>query len=306
MKKYVLKRLLSLIPTIFIVSVVIFLLVHLTPGDPAAAMLGEDATAAEIAALHTQLGLDDPLVVQYFRWVGNCLRLDFGTSTAVVNKPVSEMIASHFQPTILLAIYSQLITILIAIPCGMLAAKKRGTIADYFVSVLSMLGISLPSFLMGLGMVLLFAVNLRVLPAAGYKNPFTDGFLPFLRYMTLPAVSLGFIHAGYMMRMTKASMLEVLGSDYIKMARSKGVREWKIVTKHTFRDARRRVPVAGDHQRAGGRGGCRAPVQHSRHGVADGGFHREARLSGDSGNYAADCHAQRVHQPDYRPDLRLG
>ena len=157
MKKYVLKRLLSLIPTIFIVSVVIFLLVHLTPGDPAAAMLGEDATAAEIAALHTQLGLDDPLVVQYFRWVGNCLRLDFGTSTAVVNKPVSEMIASHFQPTILLAIYSQLITILIAIPCGMLAAKKRGTIADYFVSVLSMLGISLPSFLMGLGMVLLFA-----------------------------------------------------------------------------------------------------------------------------------------------------
>lgn len=127
--------------------------------------------------------------------------------------------------------------ILIAIPCGMLAAKKRGTIADYFVSVLSMLGISLPSFLMGLGMVLLFAVNLRVLPAAGYKNPFTDGFLPFLRYMTLPAVSLGFIHAGYMMRMTKASMLEVLGSDYIKMARSKGVREWKIVTKHTFRNA---------------------------------------------------------------------
>lgn len=304
MKKYVLKRLLSLIPTIFIVSVVIFLLVHLTPGDPATAMLGEDATAAEIAALHTQLGLDDPLVVQYFRWVGNCLRLDFGTSTAVVNKPVSEMIASHFQPTILLAIYSQLITILIAIPCGMLAAKKRGTIADYFVSVLSMLGISLPSFLMGLGMVLLFAVNLRVLPAAGYKNPFTDGFLPFLRYMTLPAVSLGFIHAGYMMRMTKASMLEVLGSDYIKMARSKGVcYEAHLPQRAADRHHRRR---AGLHQCAGGRGGCRAPVQHSRHGLADGGFHREARLSGDSGNYAADCHAQRVHQPDYRPDLRLG
>ena len=237
MKKYVVKRLLSLIPTIFIVSVVIFLLVHLTPGDPAAAMLGEDATAEEIAALHTQLGLDDPLLVQYIRWVNNCLHLNFGTSTAVVGKSVSEMIASHFQPTILLAIYSQLITILIALPCGMIAAKKRGSAADYFVSVLSMLGISLPSFLMGLGMVLLFAVVLRVLPAAGYKSPFTDGLLPFLRYMTLPAVSLGFIHAGYMMRMTKASMLEVLGSDYIKMARAKGVREWKIVTKHTFRNA---------------------------------------------------------------------
>lgn len=247
MKKYVLKRLLSLIPTIFIVSVVIFLLVHLTPGDPATAMLGEDATAAEIAALHTQLGLDDPLVVQYFRWVGNCLRLDFGTSTAVVNKPVSEMIASHFQPTILLAIYSQLITILIAIPCGMLAAKKRGTIADYFVSVLSMLGISLPSFLMGLGMVLLFAVNLRVLPAAGYKNPFTDGFLPFLRYMTLPAVSLGFIHAGGLgQRLHQDGALQ-------GRPRMENCYEAHLPQRAADRHHRRR---AGLHQRAGGRGGC--------------------------------------------------
>lgn len=237
MKKYVLKRLLSLLPTIFIVSVVIFLLVHLTPGDPAAAMLGEDATQADIAALHAKLGLDDPLLVQYGRWIGNCLRGDFGISTSVVGKPVLEMIASHFQPTILLAVYSMLITILIALPCGMIAARKRGTAADYTVSVVSMLGISLPSFLMGLGLVLLMAVWLRLLPASGYKNPFTDGFLPFLRYMTLPALSLGFIHAGYMMRMTKASMLEVLGSDYIKMARSKGVPERSITFKHAFRNA---------------------------------------------------------------------
>ncbi len=237
MKKYVLKRLLSLLPTIFIVSVVIFLLVHLTPGDPAAAMLGEDATQADIAALHAKLGLDDPLLVQYGRWIGNCLRGDFGMSTSVVGKPVLEMIASHFQPTILLAVYSMLITMLIALPCGMIAARKRGTAADYTVSVVSMLGISLPSFLMGLGLVLLMAVWLRLLPASGYKNPFVDGFLPFLRYMTLPALSLGFIHAGYMMRMTKASMLEVLGSDYIKMARSKGVPERCITFKHAFRNA---------------------------------------------------------------------
>ncbi len=237
MKKYVLKRLLSLLPTIFIVSVVIFLLVHLTPGDPAAAMLGEDATQADIAALHAKLGLDDPLLVQYGRWISNCLRGDFGMSTSVVGKPVLEMIASHFQPTILLAVYSMLITMLIALPCGMIAARKRGTAADYTVSVVSMLGISLPSFLMGLGLVLLMAVWLRLLPASGYKNPFVDGFLPFLRYMTLPALSLGFIHAGYMMRMTKASMLEVLGSDYIKMARSKGVPERSITFKHAFRNA---------------------------------------------------------------------
>ncbi len=237
MKKYVVKRLLSLIPTIFIVSVVIFLLVHLTPGDPAAAMLGEDATPADIAALHTRLGLDDPLPLQYVRWVGNCLRGDFGTSTAIAGKPVSEMITSHFQPTIFLATYSMLITMLIALPAGMIAAKKRGTAIDYTVSVVSVLGISLPSFLMGLGMVLLLAVQFRVLPATGYRDPFTYGFGPFLRYMTLPALSLGFIHAAYMMRMTKASMLEVLGSDYIKMARAKGVRESRIVFKHAFRNA---------------------------------------------------------------------
>ncbi len=237
MKKYVIKRLLSLIPTVFIVSVVIFMLVHLTPGDPAAAMLGEDATPADIAELHARLGLDDPLPTQYVRWVRNCVRGDFGQSTAVVGKPVSEMIASHFRPTILLAVYSMLITMLIALPAGMVAAKKRGTAVDYSVSVLSMLGISLPSFLMGLGLVLLVAVKLRLLPASGYKDPFTNGFLPFLRYMTLPALSLGCIHAAYMMRMTKASMLEVLGSDYIKMARSKGVRERQIVFKHAFRNA---------------------------------------------------------------------
>lgn len=237
MKKYILKRLLTLIPTIFIVSVVIFLLVHLTPGDPAAMMLGEDATAEDIAALHTKLGLDDPLFVQYVRWFGNCLRGDFGTSTAVVGAKVSDMILSHFRPTICLAIYSQIITILLALPAGVIAARKRGTLTDYTISVFSLTGISLPSFMMGLGLVLLLAVHLRLLPAAGYKDLFTDGVGPFLRYMTLPALSLGFIHAAYMMRMTKASMLEVLGSDYIKMARSKGVREHSILFKHAFRNA---------------------------------------------------------------------
>ena len=237
MKKYILKRLLALIPTIFIVSVVVFLLVRLTPGDPAAMMLGEDASLEDIAALRARLGLDDPLILQYLRWAGNCLRGNFGISTSVVGKPVSEMVFSHFRPTLCLAIYSQLITILLALPAGIIAARKRGTGTDYAVSVVSIMGISLPSFLMGLGLVLLMAVYFRVLPAAGYKDLFTDGLLPFLRYMTLPALSLGFIHAAYMMRMTKASMLEVLGSDYIKMARSKGVSEGSLLFKHAFRNA---------------------------------------------------------------------
>jgi peptide/nickel transport system permease protein len=237
MKKYILKRFLSLIPTVLIVSVVVFLLVHLTPGDPAAMMLGEDATQEDIAALHTKLGLDDPLPVQYFRWIGRCLHGDFGTSTAVAGAKVSDRVFSHFRPTVTLAVYSQLITVLLAIPAGVLAARKRGRIADLTVSFFSLLGISLPSFMMGLGLVLLVSVHFRWLPAAGYKDLFTDGLLPFLRYMTLPALSLGLLHTAYMMRMTKASMLEVLSSDYIKMARSKGVRERSIVGKHAFRNA---------------------------------------------------------------------
>ncbi len=237
MKKYILKRIFTLLPTVFVVSVVVFLLVHLTPGDPAAMMLGDDATMEDIAALHTKLGLDDPLYIQYFRWIGRCLQGDFGTSTAVIGQKVSDMVFSHFRPTLTLAVYSQLITILLAIPTGILAARKRGRIADFIASIFSLLGISLPSFMMGLGLVLLAAVHFRWLPAAGYKDLFADGLLPFLRYMTLPALSLGFIHAAYMMRMTKASMLEVLGSDYIKMARSKGVKERSIVGKHAFRNA---------------------------------------------------------------------
>lgn len=235
MKKYVLKRILSLIPTILIVSIVIFMLVHLTPGDPAAMILGDDATQEDIAALHTKLGLDDPIWVQYFRWVFRCFHGDFGTSTAIMGQPVSELISSHFKPTISLAIYSQMITILIAIPFGVIAARKRGTALDGALSVFSTLGISLPSFLMGLGMVMLLAVTFRLLPAAGYKD-ISNGFGDFIRYMTLPALSLGFIHAAYMMRMTKSSMLEVLGSDYIRMARSKGVKESSIVMKHAFRN----------------------------------------------------------------------
>ncbi|MBQ8160784.1 MAG: ABC transporter permease [Clostridia bacterium] len=236
MRGYVLRRLLTVIPTVLIVSVVVFLIVHLTPGDPAAMMLGDDATVEDIARLHARLGLDDPLIVQYFRWAGNVLRGDLGYSTAVTGQSVWDMISTHFLPTILLAVYSQLITILLALPLGMLAAKRRGSLTDSALSVFSMLGISLPSFMLGMGLVLLLAVQFRLLPATGYKNPFTDGWPAFFRYMSLPAVSLGFIHSAYMMRMTKASMLEVLSSDYIKMARSKGTPERAILMKHAFRN----------------------------------------------------------------------
>lgn len=174
MKKYILKRLLSVLPILFIVSVVVFTLVHLAPGGPAAAMLGSDATMEDIAALEEQMGLNDPLYVQYFRWMGNVFHGDLGTSTT--GDTVTNMIRDHFLPTINLALYAMVISLLIALPLGMLAARKRGTLVDSAVSVLALAGVSVPSFLLGLGLMMLFAVNLRWFPVSGYA-PWSDGVL---------------------------------------------------------------------------------------------------------------------------------
>ena len=226
MKKYILKRLLSVLPILFIVSVVVFTLVHLAPGGPAAAMLGSDATMEDIAALEEQMGLNDPLYIQYFRWMGSVFHGNLGTSTT--GDTVTNMIRDHFLPMV--------ISLLIALPLGMLAARKRGTLVDSIVSVLALAGVSVPSFLLGLGLMMLFAVNLRWLPVSGYV-PWAGGALAHLRSITMPAVALGFMYTALMMRMTRSSMLEVLNSDYIKMAKAKGVSEAALVGKHAFRNA---------------------------------------------------------------------
>lgn len=234
MGRFIVKRVLSVIPVLFIVSVVIFSLVHLVPGDPAAAMLGDLATEADIAALRERMGLDRPLVQQYVVWIGNVLHGDFGVSVAN-NETVASMILSHVKPTISLAVYALLIAAAIAIPMGMIAAGHKGSAVDHVVTVVSLAGISLPSFLLGLFLMLLFAVKLRIFPASGYKD-LSEGLIPHLRSLTLPAIALGFMNAALMMRMTRASMLEVLGSDYIRMAKAKGVRQAAIIAKHAFKN----------------------------------------------------------------------
>lgn len=234
MGRFIVKRILSVIPVLFIVSVVIFSLVHLVPGDPAAAMLGDLATEADIAALRTRMGLDRPLIEQYFVWIGNVLHGDFGVSVAN-NETVASMIISHVKPTISLAVYALLIAAAIAVPMGMIAARKKGSAADHTVTVISLAGISLPSFLLGLFLMLLFAVKLRIFPASGYKD-MSEGIIPHLKSLTLPAIALGFMNAALMMRMTRASMLEVLGSDYIRMAKAKGVKNFSIIAKHAFKN----------------------------------------------------------------------
>lgn len=236
MQKYILKRILSILPVLLVVSVIIFSLLHLTPGDTAAVILGENASQTDIDALRVRMGLDKPILVQYFTWLGNVFRGNFGTSVASKGEAVSKMIASHFLPTVQLAVFALIISVIIALPLGMLAARKRGTAADQGVSILALLGISVPSFLLGLGLMMLFSVKLKWFPVSGYK-PWSAGFVKHIKSLTLPAISLGFMHAAFMMRMTRASMLEVLNSDYIKMAKAKGVRETAIVAKHAFRNS---------------------------------------------------------------------
>lgn len=236
MKKYIVNRILSVIPVLVIVSIVVFSLLHLTPGDPAIAILGEDATQEAIDELRERMGLNDPIPVQYLNWLSDIFHGDFGTSTASSGEAVTSMIASHFIPTLQLAVYSTIVTVLMAVPLGMLAARKRGTVVDHGVTVLALCGISLPSFLFGLGMMMLFAVKLRLVPVSGYK-PMSAGLGAHFRTMIIPAVSLGFMHSAFMMRMTRASMLEVLNSDYIKMAKSKGVKELWLVAKHALRNS---------------------------------------------------------------------
>lgn len=235
MKGYILKRLLSLIPVLLVVAVVVFLLMHITPGDPAAVILGPEASPAEVAELREELGLNKPPIEQFVAWFGNVLQGDFGTSI-FMKQPVSQAFFEHLGPTLSLAIMAQVLAIVVAIPLGVLAAKFRGSILDQTFMGISLLGISVPSFLLGLFLILLVGVELKWLPVAGYK-PIDAGLLNHIKYLILPAIALGSMQAALIARMTRSSMLDVLNANYIKTARSKGVKETIIVIKHTLRNA---------------------------------------------------------------------
>jgi peptide/nickel transport system permease protein len=232
---YTIKRLLSLLPVLFVISVVIFLLVHITPGEPAAAILGMDMTQADADALNKTLGLTGPLPEQYFRWVRNLLRRDLGTSF-FMKQPVTEAIREHLGPTLTLALIAQTMAIILAIPLGLLAAKKRNSLTDGILRLLSLLGVAVPGFLLGLFLMLLFAVHLKWLPVAGYA-PLSRGLWNHLKYFILPGISLGAVQAALIMRMTRSSVLDVLHMNYIRTARSKGLEEYRVLLKHAFRNA---------------------------------------------------------------------
>jgi peptide/nickel transport system permease protein len=235
MKAYLIKRLLSVLPVLFIVSLLVFMIIHLTPGDPASVMLGDEATPEEVSALRDQLGLNLPLYQQYFHWIGNALKGNLGYSY-FMQQSVTEAIFARLGPTLSLAIMAQLIAVVIAIPIGIISARKRGTVTDQSLMSLSLLGLSIPNFLLSLFLVLIFTVNLKWLPVAGYR-PLSDGLWTHFRYLIIPATALGTITAALIARMTRSSMLEVLNANYIKTARSKGVKERGVIYRHALRNA---------------------------------------------------------------------
>lgn len=236
MHKYILKRLLSLIPVLFVVSLAIFLLIHLVPGDPAAAILGEEASPEQIAALRETLGFNDPLPVQYFRWVAGLFRGDWGTSF-FMEGTMLEIIGSHMIPTLQQTLVAVGFATLVGVPLGMIAAIRHGSPTDRIISAFSSVGISLPSFLMGLCLVLLISVKLRWLPSSGYKSIADFGWQTHIRYMLLPGIALGFIEMGLIIRMTRSSMLEILSADYMRMAKAKGVSRRRMFFRHALMNA---------------------------------------------------------------------
>ena len=218
------------------VSLAIFLLIHLVPGDPAAAILGEEASPEQIAALRETLGFNDPLPLQYLRWVGGLFRGDWGTSF-FMEGTMLEIIGAHMIPTLQQTLVAVGFATLIGVPLGMLAAIRHGSPLDRIISAFSSVGISLPSFLMGLCLVLLISVKLRWLPSSGYKSIADFGWQTHIRYMLLPGIALGFIEMGLIIRMTRSSMLEILSADYMRMAKAKGVSRRRMFFRHALMNA---------------------------------------------------------------------
>ncbi|MFA5027641.1 MAG: ABC transporter permease, partial [Candidatus Methylomirabilota bacterium] len=235
MLSYLVRRMLLAIPVMFVVAAGVFLLLYLTPGDPVAVILGPDASPQQIAEVRQTLGLDQPVVTQVTRWFGRLTRGDLGQSI-YLNRPVLQTIVERAEPTLLLTLLATLFAIVLGLPIGILSATRAGSWLDLGAMLIALGGISMPTFWVGLNLMFVFAVVLGVLPVAGYQ-PLDRGLWENLRYLILPAVTLGFAQAALLARMSRSMMLEVLREDYVRTARAKGVVERKVVLIHALRNA---------------------------------------------------------------------
>ncbi|MGE7270563.1 ABC transporter permease [Brevibacillus panacihumi] len=234
---YIVRRLLIAIPVLFGVTVFSFFIVNLAPGNPVEMFISPDATQADIELKKEALGLNDPIYVQYWRWLQNLLQGDFGYSFSTY-APVGEMVASRVLPTLLLMGSALLLAYIFAIPIGVISATRQYSWIDYLTTGFSFMGISIPNFFLGLGLIYLFAVQWQILPSGGMNTLGGDGgFGDTIMHLLLPAFVLATGIAGSMVRYVRSSMLEILGQDYLRTARSKGLREFLVVNKHAFRNA---------------------------------------------------------------------
>jgi peptide/nickel transport system permease protein len=236
---YIARRLIATVPVMVVVALFVFLLLHLTPGDPAAVIAGDDATPAAVEGVRRKLGLDRPIWEQFGVYASNLLRGDLGTSI-FSNLPVTTLVAQRLEPTLVLAISTLVVAVTLAIPMGAIAAWKARTAIDRIVMGFSVLGFAVPVFLVGYILMYVFAIQLRWLPVQGYR-PLSQGLLETLRSIALPALALGMTYTALIARITRTSMLEVLSEDYIRTAHAKGVATVPVLLRHALKNAA--VPI---------------------------------------------------------------
>lgn len=235
MRAYLAARLLSLIPVLLVVAVVIFLLIRLTPGDPARVLAGEDATPEQVRLLRRDMGLEGPLPTQFVRWLGRAIQGDLGRS--LFNRfPVRRVIGQHIGPTLMLSAMAITVALSIGIPLGVVSAVYRNSWWDQAGLALAMLGAAVPTFWLGLSLIVVFAVNLGWLPSSGFRSP-TEDLWRSLRYLVLPSLTLGVPNSALIIRFVRSSLLEVIATDYVRTARAKGLGERMVIFRHAFRNA---------------------------------------------------------------------
>jgi peptide/nickel transport system permease protein len=239
MVAYIVRRLFSTLVVMAVVAFVVFSLLYLTPGDPAAVIAGDIATSEDIQRIHQRLGLDDPFLVRFGRWVGGLAHGDLGTSI-FTNLPVAQLIGQRVEPTLSLTLCTLVVAIAVAVPLGVVAAAKAGTWFDRAVMAFSVLGFSVPVFVLAYILILTLSVQLDWLPVQGYRS-FRDGFWPWLRHLILPSIALGTVYVALIARMTRASMLDVLAQDYVRTAQAKGLAPDRVLLGHALKNAA--VPI---------------------------------------------------------------
>jgi len=239
MVSYIFRRVLATLPVMAIVAFLVFSLLYIAPGDPAAVIAGDQASPADVERIRQSLGLDRPFLVQFGTWVWRILHGDLGTSI-FTNLPVASLIAQRIEPTLSLMVLTLVLTILIAVPLGVMAAWKAGSFVDRAIMAFAVLAFSLPVFVVGYLLAYVFALEFEWLPVQGY-TPLAQGFWPWLENLILPAIALGGVYIALIARITRASMLEVLQQDYIRTARAKGLDQRSILFVHALKNAA--VPI---------------------------------------------------------------